>query len=377
MALPLARQYPAEADLWCLVVHAASELGDWPLVAEAATTAERLTPARDRPRMATSLATALHKLGRDDEALAVVATAISGNAMSNYAASKIPTDVSPEFRHRCLQHAVELRPRDFDLWLMFGSEAPTPGERAAALEHTITLCSDAKLIRYNEDLAKDAIRKARVVLELDRVEALSGAAKLKGLLALAKRVPTEESRPLWERTIACAVAQGDWKVVSAAGEGLVAQGPDSKRHLACPWQVLALHRLGREAKALASLREALAAMYDEESAEALRAVPWNEHGGPHHVERAPGDEQFEASCYVLATEVQPENAFVWSERARTAQTSAERRAALARVVALCTPKRVDFVEDRKLAEVYNEANRKKSAALRRIRDEAIAQLAQA
>lgn len=76
-------------------------------------------------------------------------------------------------------------------------------------------------------------------------------------------------------------------------------------------------------------------------------------------------------------EVQPENAFFWHAHARTARSAAERKAAHERVVALCVPEVVDFVDDLKKGESFMDARRQKCAALRRIRDEAIARLAQA
>ncbi len=387
LALPLARKYPAEADLWVKVMSAAEDLNDWSLAAEAGATAERLTPSRDRPRVATRIATALHKLGRDEQAFAMVVTALSGNEMKSYPESKIPTDVTPAFRHRGLKHAVEMFPKNFDLWWKLGSEAPTPEERASALNHLITLCSDEKLIRFNEDRARTIIKKARAVLESDRVETLEGAAKVKGLIALARSIGeipitisdrwAESGKAVWNRAVASAIAQGDWEAAREAGAGLlVALGDDYHHHLGCQWHVLALHRLGRDADALSSLRAPLEAMWDKDSADAVRAVPWNEYGDSPLVERGPTDAAFEAACYALMVELQPDNVFAWAAHARTARSASERKAALEKVVALCVPELVDFVEDPEKADHFNERNRKESAALRRQRDEAIAQLAQ-
>ncbi|MDC0716172.1 WGR domain-containing protein [Nannocystis bainbridge] len=374
LALPLARKHPAEADLWCEVMSAAEDLNDWSLAAEAGATAERLTPSRDRPRVGTRLATALHKLGRDEQAFAMVVTALSGNEMKNYPANKIPTDVSPAFRHRCLKHAVESFPNNLELWWQLGSEAPTPEERASALNHLIALCSDEKLIRFNEHRAQTIIRKARAVLESDRVDTLEGAAKVKDLIALARsigEIPStltdrwaETSKAVfWDRAVAYAIAQGDWQAAREAGAGLLeALGSDHTHHLGCQWHVLALHRLGRDAEALASLRTALDAMWDKESAEAVRAVPWNDYGDPPLVERGPTDAAFEAACYSLAVEVQPDNVFAWAGHARTARSASERKAALEKVVALCVPELVDFVEDPELPAHVYEYHRKRSAA---------------
>ena len=109
---------------------------------------------------------------------------------------------------------------------------------------------------------------------------------------------------------------------------LVALGDDYKHHLGCQWHVLALHRLGRDAEALASLRTALEAMWNSDSADAVRAVPWNVDGDPPLVERKPADEAFEAACYALMVELQPDNVFAWAAHARTARSASERKAAL-------------------------------------------------
>ncbi|PCC73517.1 WGR domain-containing protein [Nannocystis exedens] len=51
LALPLARQYAAERDLWGEVASAADDLKDWPLTAEAAANAKRLTPLAGPARL--------------------------------------------------------------------------------------------------------------------------------------------------------------------------------------------------------------------------------------------------------------------------------------------------------------------------------------
>lgn len=166
IALPLARQYPAEGDLWRVVANSAEDLPDWPLTAEAAANAERLRPARDRPVFASTLARALHKLGRDDEALAVVTTAVK--TKRHYLAQEIPQDTAPAFRVRCLARATELRPKDYELWFLLGSEATDGAQRKAALEQVIALCSDADLIRFNESRALPFKEKAEALLAKER-----------------------------------------------------------------------------------------------------------------------------------------------------------------------------------------------------------------
>ncbi|WP_434428327.1 hypothetical protein [Nannocystis pusilla] len=165
IALPLARQYPAECRLWGEVAISAEDLKDWPLTAEAAANAERLTPSRDRPVYASTLARALHKLGRDDEALAAVAAAIK--AKRHYLAQEIPK-AAPEFRVRCLERATELRPKSYELWFMLGSETTDRKQRKAALEQVIALCSDAALIRFNESIALPFKEKAEALLAKER-----------------------------------------------------------------------------------------------------------------------------------------------------------------------------------------------------------------
>jgi tetratricopeptide (TPR) repeat protein len=110
---PLVRQYGAEEQLWSEFATAAAELERWPLVIEAASTAYRIAPKDSKPWHVPQLALALHRTGKDEEALGWLrkAVEIAKNPNSSRV-GLIHHKVEPAFRARCLQLITELHPGD-------------------------------------------------------------------------------------------------------------------------------------------------------------------------------------------------------------------------------------------------------------------------
>lgn len=374
IALPLARKYGAERDLWSQVLHAAKGLQRWALMAEAAARTERLTPARDRPFVAREVVLALHRLGRDDDALAALSAALK--TKTNYPRSQIPDDADPAFCHRCFVLATELRPNDHELWLERGERATEREERLVAFQKAIDL-ADA---RPNAPLAAAVKKAAERLVELTRIEGLQGKARLDALVALAEAhhdyfwgTLGKHHGDTWVRVARCATEIGEWTTAEMAGAhviGLLYKIPLAG-HLLAGYRVLALHELHRDEEALALLKEVIADIYDKESSEALEtinSIPWSEARGPE--ERA-----FEARCLELATDVQPENVFLWHLRAFRAAKMEDRRSAFEKVVELASaPERANHVPSPTLAPEFRLREEKKHAEIRRMKVEAEEQL---
>jgi len=374
IALPLTRQYGADGELWKWVTYVAKALERWEIMAEAAAKTERLTPRRDRPYVAQELVLALHRLGRDKEALAALSAALKTDTL--YPAFQIPEGLAPAFRHRCFVLATELRPHNFELWLEQGQSATDRQERQRALLRAVELCRDKDVTRFKEAQALKVQDAATRLLELDRIDGLAGKPKLDALLALAETYDGyawgwlgEHHGDTWVRVAACATELEDWKTAEMAGArviGLHHHIPLAE-HLLAGYRVFALHKLGRDDEALNVLREVIEGIFDVESSQALEAidsVPWT--GAADANERA-----FERRCLELANEVQPENVFVWNRRALRADSPEQRRVALERVVELASaPQRVDYVPAPTLAHEFRLGNMAKHAAFRRMKEEA-------
>lgn len=239
IALPLVRKYPAEPALWYKVMYAAQELERWPLLAEAARAVGRLSPPRERrsePNNGTdSLVLALHRLGRDEEALAMLTAALKICTNNNaHRLRLLPKAADAAFRRRALVIATEIATaipahRDMELWLERGSEATDPAERVLAFEALIALCENraaagvwSRLNGYSKDFKKDAERQRAVdgnaqplgedssLAELKndaewqravaRIVQLTGLAKHDAILAAAKQFPLAGARSeeLWQ-----------------------------------------------------------------------------------------------------------------------------------------------------------------------------------
>lgn len=76
VVLALTKTFPNERILWQIVLHAARRLGQWESMAMAAAHAVQLTAADERPDLTEHLVFALHKTGRDKEAVAVLRAAL-------------------------------------------------------------------------------------------------------------------------------------------------------------------------------------------------------------------------------------------------------------------------------------------------------------
>jgi predicted DNA-binding WGR domain protein/cell wall assembly regulator SMI1 len=368
LVLPLARQYPAERDLWQAVVYPAEELERWPLMVEAAASSERLTPARDRPYLAEKLVLALHRAGRDEEALVALTTAL--RTRTNYPKSQIPVESDPAFRHRCFAVATELRPKDWDLWLERGRGATDPAERTFALMKVLELTRDKELIKYNEGRAETARTSAERLLELDRIAKLSGAPKLAALETVTKSYKEGNDLESWLLVAGAATEQGNWKAAEVAGAKLLKlEASNYERHKLCRHQVLALHELGRDAKALAVLSEVVAAMYNDDRPDTLEALPFSD--TPDLTKRDSADQTFAVACLDLVTKLQPQNPFLWHRLAKITTSNSVRRDALERVVALCTaPGGGDLVPETSQNRDFNRLEAVKHAAIRMIKCEA-------
>lgn len=190
IVLPLVRKYLAELALWEEVMGAAETLEQWPLLAEAAKAVGRLTPPRDRPRGTSSLVLALHRLGRDDEALAVLTAAlkvpINGNtSRMDY----VPTEADAAFRQRAWVIATEITTafphrKDMELWWERGTQATDPAERVLAFKALIALCEKRAAGKRSIDYYLEGFKnKAAQQLEIDRIALLAGDAKEEGARA--------------------------------------------------------------------------------------------------------------------------------------------------------------------------------------------------
>lgn len=378
-ALPLARKYPAESYLWGEVVTAARKVEQWPLVAEAAKNHERLTPRGDRPGYHTdALVLALHRQGRDEEALAVLTAALEIPTNGNTGRTGlVPEEADLAFRQRAWVIASErstaLQFRDFDVWWERGLAATDPAERVLAFETILAMCEKknaagrARVGKSFKDHAIDGyIEKVKQQLELDRIALLAGEAKVDALLAAAKRFQGGESQELWHLAAKCAVDLACWKQAEKAGAKLIElESYEGTRYEWCRYQVLALHELGRDEEALKVLKKALAPLDEEKGADFLVAVPWREAREAGTLQRKPEDAAFEAKCFALATKVLPENPFAWRWRGALASAPSERKSAFEKVVALSTAELL-------LIDDYSDED---MAAFRRVRDEAKEQLA--
>jgi tetratricopeptide (TPR) repeat protein len=324
MVLPAAKKYGAEQRLWMHVMELAGRLSRRELAVRAAERAVRLTPARDRPMCEPALALALHRAGRDDEALAVLRAAFG--LKTNYPKSLVPLDAAPAFVHRAFVVGTEVRPKSHELWLERGRHATDRAERAAAFRAAIALTNDAELVKFNEGIATKVRDEAARLDALDEADALEGTARLDALVALSKRETEAENQDTWLRVARAATELGAWAVAEHAGERAIATAQlEYQRYQVASWRVRALAELGREDEAVALVDEVLRAMmFDQERAAALVAIP----DGLSPALRA--------RVFAVAAPALDENAHAWLGLARTTSDPGARAAALARVLALTT-----------------------------------------
>ncbi len=374
LVLPLARHYGAERDLWSKVADTASNLQNWPLVATSVANVVRLTPSNQRPFMDGLLAFALHRTGRDAEALATLKTALTyENNYPESLLSEILRDGDPSFSARALVVATETKPKSAKLWLRRGIRATDPAERRMAFDKVVELTRDAP---SDNSVAKAAKALAAAYVKLDRVEALEGKAKLDGLSALATSIEKEDialtalaasgiegspSQRFWLLVVEHATKVGDWATVaSAAGRVLKHCLLESDEYLHVHHRVRALHELGRDDEALEALKAALSNAMFASGDEVLKAIPTQ-------LDRA-----FAAKCFATATKVMEDNAFLWNGVAANASTSTERNAALKRCVDLCSDP--SHVPNPKLAPQFFARDKKRYDAHMALKEKAQAQL---
>lgn len=329
---PLVRQYGAEEQLWSAFATAATELERWPLVIEAASAAYRIAPKDSKPWHVPQLALALHRTGKDEEALGWLrkAVEIAKNPNSSRV-GLIHERVDPAFRARCLQLITELHPSDQDAWMLLGSEATDPHLREAALKQVIALVDGMRFGGYAFDAKK---LQAQRLLEHDRIAGFSAEDRLKALLDFAAKAGKGKDPGLWTEAAAAAIELGRWKDAERAGAKAVEHSYDFQRDKVCHLQVRALYELGREKDALAALRASLEPSYSLSGDEAFKAIPWQAEREAGNLERSPQARAFEDRCFALVIELSPENLEAWKWR-RKLVSGADRIAVLKHLAAVC------------------------------------------
>lgn len=306
-------------------MYAARELEKWELMARYAARVVQLTPARDRPFMESSLVLALHRCGRDQEALAVLRSALL--TRTNYPDSEIPRDVSPAFLRSCYALATEIRPRNYALWLARGTGADDPAERAAALRAVIELSRDPKITEFNEAQAAQARAAAERLLEFDRIRTLDAAGALAALQTLSRAEGQTDSAEVWLRLAGAAAAQSRWEIAAEAGGRAIELTPAMERHRIAHHQILALHTLDRDKDALAVLHQTLRDMHYFERPQAIALIPFLTTPA-----RTARQTAFLQACLALAAESLPGNVPILLALGREAPSAAARRAALQEVI---------------------------------------------
>jgi predicted DNA-binding WGR domain protein/cell wall assembly regulator SMI1 len=375
VVLPLAKQYGAERELWQAVGSAAQDLGDWKLMLQATTAVDKLTAKRDRPHWESMLSLALHKCGRDEDALSVLRGAL--RTKTNYPESQIPHDASPEFLRRAYALATEERPKNYDLWLSRGQRAIDPAERKSCFEKVIALSKDKDITPYNEDRKKTAGYTAARQIEIDRIETLAPAERHEALLALSKKKGELEIADTWQRLAESALERRDWATLATAGEKREAcESMDYKKYAYAHFRVRALYELGKGKAALAHLEKHVLAMYDFGEDDAMDALPFG-----HPVER-PADvalddaqKAFELEALRVLTKRPTPKAAVWFQLALAATDASERRAAYERVVAMADDPEAKFEPDPTCTAEYNERGLRQYEELRALRGAAVKALA--
>lgn len=375
VALPLAKRYGAERELWQLVARAAQDLGDWKLMLQAATVVDKLTAKRDRPHWESTLCLALHKCGRDEEALSVLRGAL--RTKTNYPESQIPFDASPEFLRRAYALATEERPKNYDLWLARGQRALDPVERKTCFEKVVTLSKDKDITPYSEDRKKTAGYTAARQIEVDRIETLGPAERHEALVALSKKKGELEIADTWQRLAESALERKDWPTLATAGEKREACEPmEYKKYAYAHFRVRALYEQGKGKAALAHLEKHVLAMYDFGEDDAMDALPFG-----HPVKRPAGvtldDAQraFELEALRVLTKRPDPKAAVWFQRAVAETDTAERRAAYERVVAMADDPEAKFEPDPTCTAEYNERGIRQYKALQELKALAVKALA--
>jgi len=365
LALPLAKQYGAERDLWQVVCSSAQSLEDWPLMLRAATAVDKLTAKRDRPHWESSLALALHKCGRDDEALSVLRGAL--RTSTNYPDSQIPHDAAPAFLRRAYAVATEERPKNYDLWLARGKLATDPAERKACFEQVIALSKDKTITPYNEDRKKTAGYMAARQIEVDRLETLAPEARHEALLALSKKKGELEIAETWQLLALSALGVKDWATLAIAGEKREACEPmDYQKYAHAHFRVRALYEQGKAAAALAHLTARTSEMYDFGEDDAMDALPFGNPAKRGAVTLDAKAKAFELEALRVLSKDPKAKAAVVYQRAVAETDASERRAAYERVVAMADDPEAVFEPDPTCTAEYNERGMRQFNALKEL-----------
>jgi tetratricopeptide (TPR) repeat protein len=243
LALPLAKHYAADIELWQAVTRSAEALGQWELVASAAAKVLRLERPTERHTYCGARVFALHMLGRDDEALAVlsqvlrgldspisVGMAIPGHNQRDLMAVQSPKTAA--FQRRCLALWTELEPTDVEAWKARSTYSLDDAEWRSCLEKVVALL-DEQLQRepiFGADAAKASRRDA--LEQLDRARGTRSIARPKVVLHRLGEWPIgEELLALLRSAGATEDALGAWHYFHVRDdEDLLAHLEESHRH---------------------------------------------------------------------------------------------------------------------------------------------------
>ncbi len=336
LLLPLVRQYPTEGELWGEIAYAAAELERWPLLIEAASTANRFAPKGYADLYTEPLVVGLHRLGRDDDALAALRTAFARikNPHNERPTNLVSTNADAAFRLRALALMTEVFPAYFEGWFLLGSESTEITERTRCFKEVIRVVNASK----NPNGAEERRRfEADRLLVHQDLESVSHEERADGLMAFAKRVDRDTIDAIaWREAAAQALAVDRWEqAASAAAKAAKKSSSDNKeRYETCRITLRALYELGKENQALTALKKTYADGYMESDRDCFAAIPWHEERLANIVTRDPAALLFEVKCFALVTKLDPENFDAWKHRA-SLETGPELKTVLKNLVACC------------------------------------------
>lgn len=262
----LTREAPADAALWSELCNLEETVGDWRGVADAARRHLALLPAKDRELYLPRQVTALHFLGEDAAALALLkhaAEARSPERLVDVGA------VSTAFAATATRAIAELAPRSIEVWHQLalvgsGDERGIAADRVVARSLESGLSNEA---RWGA-LASEAT--------LCRVADLPLAERVAGYAAMVDaHLAAEKIIRLQAITLARLAARaGAWDVVRRAIEPLRdAPGrPLDADHVA--FAVRAAFELGDDAAALAEFVQTVGEAADADATTVLSMFPW-------------------------------------------------------------------------------------------------------
>ena len=278
----------------------------------------------------------LHRLGRDDDALAALRTAFARikNPHNERPTNLVPTNADVAFRLRALALVTEVFPSYFEGWFLLGSESTEITERTRCLKEVIRVVNASKHVNGAEERRR--FEADRLLVHQD-LESVSPEERADGLMAFAKRVDRDTIDAIaWREAAAQALAVGRWEqAVQAGAKAAKKSNSDNKeRYEICRITVRALYELGKETQALTTLKKTYADGYMESDRDCFAAIPWHDERQGKISVRDPAALVFEAKCFALVTKLDPENFDAWKYRA-TLETGAELKAVLKNLVACC------------------------------------------